>query len=309
MHIRLHKNATTTLAIRQAIKASPLSAYALAKQYGISDTTAQRWKTALSPEDKSSRPNRLRTDLTVEQIDRILFERKQFKKTVEDIFFTLEGEIPNLYPMKVYRVVKRYDMGRLPDDFAAAERKIKKFRRYGIGYLHIDLLYAPKIDKQRSYIYAAIDRVAKIAFVMPGRRKNKETGARFLKAVLAFYPYPINYTLTDNGFEFSYKALPKGKKTKKTHPFDRICREHHIQHRTIKFMHPWTNGMVERFNRTIKDQVLRKYLFSSIFDMNGKLIEFVNRYNMEKRLKSLNYKTPMQSLKDTKNIILQRIVI
>src|SRR3990167_10920912 len=229
MHIRLHKNATTTLAIRQAIKASPLSAYALAKQYGISDTTAQRWKTALSPEDKSSRPERLRTDLTREQIDRILFERKQFKKTVEDIFFTLEGDIPNLYPMKVYRVLARYGLSRLPDEFRVAERKIRKFRRYGIGYLHIDLLYAPKINGQRRYIYTAIDRVGKVAFVMLGKRKNKETGARFLNTVIAFYPYRINYILTDNGFEFSYKALPKNRKTTKIHPFDKICRQHHIQ--------------------------------------------------------------------------------
>ena len=76
-------------------------------------------------------------------------------------------------------------------EFRAAERKIRKFRRYGIGYLHIDLLYAPKIDKQRRYVYAAIDRVAKIAFVMIGSRKNKETGARFLKNVIAFFPYRI----------------------------------------------------------------------------------------------------------------------
>ena len=27
--------------------------------------------------------------------------------------------------------------------------------------------------------------------------------------------------------------------------------------------------------------------------MNGKLIEFINRYDFEKRLKSLNYKTPI----------------
>lgn len=44
MNIKLHRNATTTLAIRQAIKESSLSAYALAKKYGISQTTAQRWK-------------------------------------------------------------------------------------------------------------------------------------------------------------------------------------------------------------------------------------------------------------------------
>lgn len=306
---RLHKNAKTNYAIRLAIKASRESVSALASKYHLSWATVKKWKQREKVEDYSSRPERLRTDLTQEHIERILFERKQFKKTLEDIFFTLEGDIPNLYPMKIYRVLARYGLNRLPDELINAERKIRKFRKYGIGYLHIDLLYAPKINGQRRYIYTAIDRVAKLAFIMVGRRKTKETGAKFLKAVIGFCPYRINYILTDNGFEFSYKALPKGKKTKKTHPFDAICLKHKIQHRTIKFKHPWTNGMVERFNRTLKDRVLKKYLFSSIFQMNGKLIEFVNHYNFEKRLKSLNYKTPAQYLKETKNISIQRIVI
>jgi len=224
----------------------------LAKKYGISQTTVLRWKRRKSLEDRSSRPHRLRTDLTQEQIERILFERRQFKKTVEDIFFTLKDEIPNLYPMKIYRVLKRYGLGRLPEEFTKAERRIKKFKRYGIGFVHIDVLYAPKIKKRRSYIFTSIDRVSKIAFVMLGENKRKETGAKFLKAVLDFYPYKINYILTDNGLEFSYKALPKHKRTKKTHPFDIICQKHKIQHRTIKFKHPWTNGMIERFNKTIK---------------------------------------------------------
>ncbi|MDI6752743.1 MAG: IS481 family transposase, partial [bacterium] len=103
----------------------------------------------------------------------------------------------------IYRCLKRYELDTLPSDFLRQERKIKKFRKYGLGYLHIDLLYAPKINKERNYIYTAIDRVGKVAFVMLGKSKNKETGAKFLKAVLCFYPYKINYILTDNGFEFS----------------------------------------------------------------------------------------------------------
>jgi len=309
MKIKLHKNATTTLSIRKSIKESPLSAYALAKKHGISQTTAQRWKKAKSLEDKSSRPYHLNTTLTIQQEDLICFERKQFKKTIEEIFFTLEDKIPNLYPMKIYRCLRRYGLGVLPSEFIDAERKIKKFRRYGIGYLHIDLLYAPKINKERSYIYTAIDRVSKVAFVMIGKRKNKETGARFLSETLSFYPYKINYILTDNGFEFCYKALPKHKRTKKVHPFDKICKENKIQHRTIKFKHPWTNGMVERFNRTLKEKVLTKYRFSSIIEMNGRLIEFINEYNMTKRLKKLNYRTPAQYLKEEKDITTQRIVI
>lgn len=66
--------------------------------------------------------------------------------------------------------------------------------------------------------------------------------------------------------------------------------------------------MVKRFNRMIRNQVLDKYLFSSIFEMNGQLVEFVNRYNQEKRLKSPNYVTPAQYLREEKNIILQSIV-
>jgi transposase InsO family protein len=304
----LHKNATTNYAIRRAIKASTEPVSVLASRYRLSWQTVKKWRDRTDTDDASSRPHRLRTDLTSAQVDRILFERKQFKKTIEDIFFTLEGEISHLYPMKIYRVLRRYDLARLPDELLAAERRIKKFRRYGIGYLHIDLLYAPKINGERRYLYTAIDRVSKIAFILLGKNKRKETGARFLRAVLAFYPYPIHYILTDNGFEFTYKALSKRRKTRKTHPFDRICKASKVQHRTIKFKHPWTNGMVERFNRTVKDQVLKKYLFSSIFQMNGKLLEFVNRYNFEKRLKSLNYKTPAQYLKEAKNISIQRIV-
>src|SRR3989338_2705679 len=132
---KLHQNAKTNYAIRHEIKSSRKPIAVLARQFNLSWQTVKKWKLRDSPEDASSRPLRLRTTLTSDQIERVLFERKQFKKTVEDIFFTLEDDIPNLYPMKVYRVLARYGLSRLPDEFRVAERKIRKFRRYGIGYL------------------------------------------------------------------------------------------------------------------------------------------------------------------------------
>lgn len=310
MQTKLHKNARTTFAIRKLIKESDKSIINdLAKKFNLSWNTVKKWKESESLEDKSSRPHKLNVTLSKEQEDKICFERKQFKKSIDDIFCSLENEIPDLYPMKIYRCLKRHGLNILPNEFKDAERKIRKFRKYGIGYLHIDLIYAPKINKQREYAYTVIDRVSKIAFIMFGKRKNKETGAQFLKKVLCFYPYKINYILTDNGFEFSYKALSKNKRTKKIHPFDNICQRNKIEHRTIKFKHPWTNGMIENFNRRIKDNVFKKYLFSTVFEMKEKTIYFVNKYNQEKRLKSLDYKTPAQCLKEQKEIILQRIVI
>lgn len=307
MEQKLHKNATTTFRIRQEIQKSKEPVNSLAEKYGVGWKTVKKWKKRKSVEDKSSRPEHLNISLTQEKEDLIVFERRQFKKTIEEIFFTLEEKIDNLYPMKIYRCLKRYGLNVLPDEFIDAERKIRKFRRYTIGYLHIDLMYAPKLSGKRWYIFTCIDRVSKIAFVWVTDRKTKEMGARFLKMVLKFYPYKINYILTDNGTEFCYKALRK--KTKKVHPFVGICKEEKISHRTIKFKHPWTNGMVERFNRKIKDNVIKKYVFSDIDDLKEELVEYINNYNFKKRLRGLSYKTPNDFLRESYNYSVQRIVI
>ncbi len=305
---KLHRNAKTNYSIRKEIKESDLSVSALAERFNISWLTAKKWKGRSNIEDKSSRPDKIRTTLSEKEEDLILFERKKFKKTVDEIYLTLEKDIPNLYPQKVYRCVRRYGLSSLPEEFVMAERKIRKFRKYTIGYIHIDTLFSPKIAKKRYYVFTAIDRVSKIGFLWISARKTKEMGASFLRKVLKFYPYNIHYILTDNGFEFSYKALPKGKKTRKVHPFDIVCKENKIEHRTIKFKHPWTNGMVERFNGKIKSKVFKRHILTDRQDMETKLIEYLNRYNFEVRLKQIDYMTPADYLKNKFNKSIQPIV-
>lgn len=305
---KLHKNSKTNYNIRKEIKESNLSVSALAEKFNISWLTAKKWKTRVSVEDKSSRPEKLRTTLSDDEEDVILFERKKFKKTVDEIYLTLEKDIPNLYPQKVYRCLRRYGVSSLPEEFVKAERRIRKFRKYTIGYIHIDTLFSPKITKKRYYIFTAIDRVSKVALLWVTTRKTKEMGASFLRRVLNYYPYPIHYILTDNGSEFSYKALSKKRKTKKIHPFDVICLRNKVQHRTIKFKHPWTNGMVERFNGKIKNKVFRRHIFSDRNDLETKLIEYLNHYNFEVRLKQIDYQTPADFLKKKFNRSIQPIV-
>ena len=104
----------------------------LSKKLGLSWDTVKKWKASDGIEDISSRPHKLNTTLTKWQEDLILFERRQFKKPIDEIFFTLEERIPNLYPMKVYRCLKRYGLNVLPQEFVDAEKKIKKFRKYTI---------------------------------------------------------------------------------------------------------------------------------------------------------------------------------
>lgn len=303
---KLHKNAKTNYCIRRYIQSSAEPITVLAEKFNLSWLTVRKWKERGFVEDKSSRPEKLRISLTKYQEDLILFERKKFKKSIEEIYLTLEDSIPNIYPVKIFRCLARYGLSVLPEELVKAERQIKKFRKYSIGFVHIDTLYTPKIGKKRQYVFTAIDRVSKIAFIQIRERKTKEMGAEFLTAVLAFYPYPIHYILTDNGLEFCYKALYR--KTKKMHPFVRICKTNKIQHRTIKFRHPWTNGMVERFNGKIKKNVIRRYLFENEEDLKLRLISYLNKYNFDVKLKQLGYKTPADYLRQTKNLYIQRIV-
>ena len=69
--------------------------------------------------------------------------------------------------------------------------------------------------------------------------------------------------------------------------FDRICREHGIEHRLTKPNHPWTNGQVERMNRTLKEATVRRYHYETHQQLREHLEAFLNAYNFAKRLKTL----------------------
>src|SRR3954447_4124176 len=67
----------------------------------------------------------------------------------------------------------------------------------------------------------------------------------------------------------------------------RCCREHGIEHRFTKINHPWTNGQVERMNRTIKDATVKRYHYDDHDQLRRHLADFVAAYNFARRLKTL----------------------
>jgi transposase InsO family protein len=62
---------------------------------------------------------------------------------------------------------------------------------------------------------------------------------------------------------------------------------HGIDHRLTKPNHPWTNGQVERMNRTIKEATVQRYHYDSHKQLQTHLSDFVAAYNFAKRLKTL----------------------
>ena len=83
----------------------------------------------------------------------------------------------------------------------------------------------------------------------------------FLTALIEAVRYKIHTVLTDNGIQFTFPARYADGPTARyaTHMFDMRCRENGIEHRLTKPNHPWTNGQVERMNRTLKEATVRRY--------------------------------------------------
>ena len=78
--------------------------------------------------------------------------------------------------------------------------------------------------------------------------------------------------------------------------FDRVCLEHGIEHRFTKPNHPWTNGQVERMNRTLKEATVKRYHYSTRQQLSAHLSAFLDAYNFARRLKTLAGLTPYEAI-------------
>jgi transposase InsO family protein len=78
------------------------------------------------------------------------------------------------------------------------------------------------------------------------------------------------------------------------HAFEYACALNDIDHRLTKPKHPWTNGQVERMNRTIKDATVKRYFYETHSELRAHLRDFVDAYNFARRLKTIRGLTPYE---------------
>lgn len=77
--------------------------------------------------------------------------------------------------------------------------------------------------------------------------------------------------------------------------FDMICEAHDIEHRRLtKPNHPWTNGQVERKNRTIKEATIKRFHYDSHEQLRTLLADYMAAYNYARRLKTPSGLTPYE---------------
>jgi transposase InsO family protein len=286
----LHRSASTTEAIRRAIQNSQESLRALSKHYGINQKTVAKWKKRVSVTDLPTGPREPKsTVLTVEQEAIIVAFRKHTLLPLDDCLYALQATIPKLTRSSLHRCLQRHGIARLPDVEGDKPLK-KKFKAYAIGYFHVDIAEVQTAEG-KLYVFVAIDRTSKFAFVELHAKSGKMIAAQFLRNLAAVVPYAIHTLLTDNGIQFTNQERHR---FACKHIFDRVCSEFDIEHRLTKIKHPWTNGQVERMNRTIKEATVQRYHYDNHAQLRQHLNDFINAYNFARHLKTLKGLTPYE---------------
>ena len=207
----------------------------------------------------------------------------------------LEVVQPQLsYPIKRAQLSNILKKHGLTDKKEETTKGKGKFKDYEPGFLHLDCTYLPKLEGKQCKAFCAIDRKTKWAYVEVHERKTKEASKEFLENVIKNCPFKIHRILTDNGSEFTYKLLSENKRTEKKHPFDEVCSTYGIKHKLTKYRHPWTNGQIERFNRSMKAGTIKVCRYETTEQMKESIEKWVRWYNEECKLKSLKRMTPNQ---------------
>ena len=145
-----------------------------------------------------------------------------------------------------------------------------------------------------------------------GWKKGRRLASRNL---IAAVPYRLHIVLTEPSL-VRHWLKPNGGGIRFTnhdrhmyafeHIFDRVCREHEIEHRLTRIRHPWSHegkksirgidflngGQVERMNRTIKEATVKRFHDDDHDQLRNHLANFISACTFGRRLKTLKGLTP-----------------
>jgi len=171
-----------------------------------------------------------------------------------------------------------------------------------VGYLGAQDTYYVGIMKGVGRIYQQtfIDTYASVGFAKLYTTKQPITSADLLNdRVLPFFEdqgVPVLRILTDRGTEFCGKP--------DAHDYQLFLALNDIDHTKTKARHPQTNGICERFHKTIKDEfysiAFRKKIYLTVEELQQDLDEWLDRYNNRRthQGKRCQGRTPMATFNE-----------
>jgi len=200
-------------------------------------------------------------------------------------------EIP---PTSVYRLMKKLGINRLNPVIKEEKRRIIKMSAGELG--HIDIHYVTKgtvkeLGNKKLYLLGIIDSYSRICW-LEVTDSIKAINVMFvamesLMRLKERYGIEFKEIMSDNGQEFASKNNPE-------HPFEKLLNFYEIKHRYTKPFTPKTNGKIERFWRTIEEELLAGEQFESLDEFKHYIMGYNIYYNENRIHQGINNKIPVQ---------------
>lgn len=196
----------------------------------------------------------------------------------------------------VYNISKRYGLNRLNPKQKENKRKIIKEKMGQLG--HIDCHHLGKTiirgETRKLYLVCLLDDHSRLAW-MEVIEDITALSVMFatLKCINVLhdqYRLKFEEILSDNGPEFGQR----NSNSKMQHPFERMLIELGIKHRYTRPYRPQTNGKVERFWRTLKEDLLAETDFDSLEELKDEILQYMCYYNHERPHQGIDGKTPAE---------------
>jgi hypothetical protein len=202
-------------------------------------------------------------------------------------------------PSGIYNICKRYQVNRLTPPMQKSKQQIIKRKAGELG--HIDCHYLSKSvvrgESKKRYLVCVVDSCTRIAWAEVVTDITSLTvmfaTLRIFNLLSDEYDLKFEEVLTDNGPEFG----PRNSKRKTEHPFERMLIELGVTHRYTRPYRPQTNGKVERFWRTLEDDLLRETSFTSEAELKEELLQYLYYYNHLRPHQGINNQTPVEARK------------
>ena len=277
------------------------------RRYHISKASLMRWnkkydgsRESLAP--KSHRPHTQHPNAHTEQELSWIrnLHRRNPNISVCEMYGKLRQEKAySRHPGSLYRVFVRLGYRTKVE---STKKKSKHTGHYdtpeelGIKW-QMDVKYVPAAcyagtDGDKFYQYTMIDEASRERFIYAYKEQSSYSTIDFTKRAIIFFGYAPETIQTDNGGEFTHSS-----KTNRVHPFDMLCNQLNIHHKTIRPKTPWHNGKVERSHRNDQERFYNHLRFYSLEDLQMQMKRYLRRSNRIP-MSVLGWKSPVEKRRE-----------
>lgn len=252
---------------------------------------------SLVPQKRGPKFKTRRTDIKIEEQVIELRKKGNNRYEIRNILINSGLKVAPC-PSTIYNICKRNGLNKL-NKSQKQERKSYVMSKVG-ELVHIDCHQLSKgitiaEPNKTYYLLGVLDDFSRTCWVeLMEDKKALTVMFATLKAfnmLKSTYNIEIDAVMTDNGSEFGSGQFAKNKEN---HPFERLLLEMQMKHKYTKPYRPQTNGKIERFWKTLKEDFTEDSLFNDIEDLKEELLGYIVYYNEHRPHSSLNGLTPKQ---------------